>query len=243
MPSAIGLLLAATMATVPFGAPLEVRLDTNPEGLEAGAVVGDLLVVTPPRPAPGGGALVTVRPLALGAVPVLLPGGPQPSVIEVGATLATGVAPAPPRFPSPPHLPWWPAAVLLAAATVAVLLWRRRAPRGPSPLAELQRALAPLTEACAWESPHAADVLAREARRFLALALAAPYRAMTTYEATEDLRGRLQGRLGLTFGAAFSLADALRFAARDVRAEDAAGLVNEVIAAAEELAAAGARQR
>jgi hypothetical protein len=235
------LLLAATTATVPFGTPVDVRLARNPEALQVGAVVGDFLVVAPPRPAPGGGTLVTVRPLALGTLPVPFPGEPQPGVVEVQATLAPGAAPAPPRLPAPPPLPWWPAVVLVIAAIAVALLWRRRSPKVDAPLVALQRALVPLTEPSAWTSPHAADVLARESRRFLAFVLAAPYRAMTTQEATDALCGKLRSPAGPPFRAALSLADSVRFAGVTVSAEEGTVAVREVLAAAQVLTMAGVK--
>ena len=243
MPSVVACLLAVTTATVPFGAPLEVHLATNPGGIEAGAIVGDLLVVAPPRPAPGGGVLVTVRPLALGTAPVPLPGDPQPGAIDVQPTLASSASPAPPRFPAPPQLLWWPLAAVMIAAIAAALLVRRRSPREPSPLATLQRALAPLAQPIAWDSSHAADVLARECRRFLSLVLAAPYCAMTTEEVTRELGGRVGSAPAAPFCTAFTFADEVRFAGSGLSTETAVSVVRAVMAAAEALAGGGAARR
>jgi len=232
VPSLAVLALAAAATTAAFDTPLEVHLARDPGGIRAGSVVGDFLVVGAPRPAADGGAIVALRPLALGTLSVPLAG--EPATVEVRPSLAPGAAPAAPVFPAAPPLPWWPAAALLPLAAAAWLAFRHARPRSDrDPLGALRTGLAPLTDPSAWAaSAGAADRLARACREFLGHRLARPCTAMTSAELGRLLDAALPAPLARPFAAALALADAARFAAIPVRAEDAAALVRELLSAA-----------
>jgi hypothetical protein len=240
VPSAATWLLAAAAVAVPFGSTVEVHVGQNQEGLHAGSVVGDFLVVTAPHPASGGTLALTLRPLAIGTLHVPLSGDPVPPSVEVGAALPPASAPAPLRLPAPPPLPWWPAAGITALSILALWAWRRRrSSRGRSPLVELRRALAPLADSAAWGSPQAPDVLALQCRRFLSSALRLPCIAMTTREVGRLLARGAESSAGRPFTAALALADELRFAGSVADAAAATTTVQEVLVAAESLAEGG----
>ena len=238
VPSLAASLLAASLLQVPFGSSFEVRLQGGSSVPEAGAVVGDFLVVQGPRAAENGSTGVTLRPLALGVLTVPLPGA-QPSAVEVRPTLAPDAEPRPLLIPEPAPFPWI-AAATPAAAVVLVLfvihLLRRRSRRDP--VAEFERALAPLAVPDRWAGADAADALARSCRAFLQAVTGAPCEAMTTRELSRLLAARVEGALAKTFAVAFVLADETRFAGRPTPAEDAVSLVRDLLAAAPQVAPA-----
>ena len=227
--------------TVPFGAPVPVHLSARLP-LHAGATVGDFLVAAPPRAAGDGGSIVMLRPLALGALPVPLAGGPTPSVVEVQPTLAAQASPAPVVVPPPPSLPWGAAAatVLVVAAALAIAVAVRRR-RQIDPLRVLVGALAPLQVTAEWNTPAAADRLARACREFLQVVTDAPCPAMTTRELARLLATRLDAATARSFGLALVLADEVRFADRTPAADDAVTLVRDLLAAAPTLMPATGR--
>lgn len=242
MPSAAALLLAASLLQVPFGSSFDVRLQGSSTVPAAGAVVGDLLVVTA-RPAEDGDRIVTLRPLAMGVLTVPLAGA-QPSRIEVRPTLAPGAEPRSLLVPDPAPFPWSVlAAPAFAAAVVllAVRLVRRRSRRDP--VAELERALAPLALPPGWAGAGGADTLARACRGFLQVVMGAPCEAMTTRELSRLLAAGLDIAYAAPFALALVLADEARFAGTVPQTEEAVTLVRDVLAAAPQvLPAAGGRR-
>ncbi len=236
MPSPLPLLLAATI-TVPFGAPVPVHVGDDAT-LRAGTVVGGFLVAAAPRPAPGGGSTVVLRPLGLGALPVPLAGDPSPAVIEVQPTLGPQAAVAPVFVPPPPPLPWRAAAAgVIAAAAAALLAVRLRRRRRADPAKLFARALRPLAAPAGWEAPGAADRLARACREFLRHVTGAPCPAMTTRELTRLLAARLDAAAARPFGLALIFADEVRFAGHAPLPDDAALVVRELLATTPVLAA------
>jgi len=235
VPSAAALLLAASLLQVPFGSSVDVRLQGSPSAPVAGTVVGDFLVVTR-SPTEDGATVVTLRPLALGVLTVPLPGA-QPATVEVRPTLARGAEPRPLLVPDPAPFPWTVlAAPAVAAAVVllAVRLLRRRSRRDP--VAELERALAPLALPHGWGGADAPDTLARACRGFLRVVTGAPCEAMTTRELSRLLAARLEVGCAAPFALALVLADEARFAGTVPQTEEAVTLVRDVLAAAPQIA-------
>jgi hypothetical protein len=226
--SAAALLLAASLLQVPFGSSVEVRVPSTTSVLAPGAVVGDFLVVS--RSAAAEGAIdVTLRPLAMGLLTVPLPRA-QPSKVEVMSTLAPGAEPRPLLVPDPAPLPWAAMAapvVAVALLMVTALLLRRRSHRDP--VADLQRALAPLAAPAGWDKTGAADALARGCRGFLQATTGAPCEAMTTRELTRLLAARLEIACAAPFALALVLADEARFAGSLPPTEEAATLVRNLL--------------
>ncbi len=230
MPSFALPLLAAAL-TVPFGAPVPVHLAGPVAALREGAVIGDFLVAAAPRPAATGGTVV-LRPLALGTLTVPLAGAPDPDVVVVQPALGARAAVAPLVIPAPPPLPWLAAATaVLAVAAAALAAGAVRRWRRPDPATALARALRPLTLAAGWSGPDAADRLARTCREFLQNVTGAPCAAMTTRELSRLLAARLDPAAARPFGLALVLADEARYASCAPAPDDAALLVNEVLAA------------
>jgi len=134
------------------------------------------------------------------------------------------------------------AAPVLAAAVVvlAVRLVRRRSRRNP--VAELERALAPLVLPPGWVGAGGADTLARACRGFLGVVTGAPCEAMTTRELSRLLAARLEIGFAAPFALALVLADEARFASTGTQPEEAVTLVRDVLLAAPQiLPAAGGR--
>jgi hypothetical protein len=242
--SSLALPLLATVLTVPFGAPVPVRLADPSPPLRAGARVGDFLVATDPQPGPGSSSTVVLRPLAIGTLTVPLPGAPDPDVVVVQPTLGPQAAIAGVVVPPPPALPWLAAVTtaLVAAAAVlaaaAIRRWRR-----PNPVAALEKALRPLALPAGWGRTYAADRLARTCREFLQHVTGAPCAAMTTRELSRLLAARLDAATARPFGLALVLADEVRFAGCALAPEDAALVVRDLLAAVPALAAAGRATR
>jgi hypothetical protein len=227
LPSVAALVLAAGLLEVPFGSPVEVHVPPSATTPASGAVVGDFLVVGSRHGAES--MVVTLRPLALGVLAVPLPGA-QPATVDVRPTLAAGASPRPLLVPAPPTFPW----VIVAApvATVALILLaiaalRRHGHRDP--VADLQRALAPLAVPDGWEKPGAADALARGCRGFLRAVTGSPCEAMTTRELSRLLAARVDISCAAPFGLALVLADEARFAGLLPPADEAATLVRGLL--------------
>ncbi|MGD1148943.1 MAG: hypothetical protein ABR961_13445 [Thermoanaerobaculaceae bacterium] len=239
-----GAVLLAAVLTVPFGAPVSVRVGGDARLPAPGTIVGDFLVAAPSSPALDGGSIVVLRPLALGTLSVPLPGEPRPAVVEVRATLAPGAPAAPVLVPPAPVLPWqMPFALVLAVALAAGTVMVLRRQRRTDPLLELQQGLRPLSFESAWQNPQAADALARHCRAFLEHVTGSPCAAMTTRELSRLLAARLEAAVARPFGLALVLADEVRYARTAAPVDDAALLVREVLSAAPALASArgGAR--
>jgi hypothetical protein len=242
VPSAAALLLAASLLQVPFGSSFDVRLQGSPSVPAAGTVVGDFLVVTG-SPAEDGATVVTLRPLALGVLTVPLPGA-QPSTVEVRPTLARGTEPRPLLVPEPAPFPWLLLAAPAAAAVVALVavrLLRRRSRRDP--VAELEKALAPLALPPGWAGAGGADTLACACRGFLGAVTGAPCKAMTTRELSCLLATRLEVGCAAPFALALVLADQARFGGSVPQIEEAVTLVRDLLAAAPQIAASTGGQQ
>ncbi len=241
MPSAAAALVA-TLA-VGFGAPVAVRVAGEMPPLAPGSTVGGFLVAEAPRPVPGG-AVVVLRPLALGTLAIPLPGDPDPDQVEVVPTLAPGTPVAPVVVPAAPAPAWLAPSVVgvalaLAAATAALL--RRRRP--VDPVTALERGLRPFAEASSWGDPAAADALAHHCRAFLARATGAPCAAMTTRELLRLIASRTGAVAARPFALALVLADEVRYTGSAAPPDDAALLVRDVLRTAPTLTAAGGGAR
>jgi len=242
VPSTVALLLAASLLQVPFGSSFDVRLHGSSPAPGAGTIVGDLLVVAR-RSTEDGDRIVTLRPLALGVLTVPLTGA-QPSTVEVRPTLGPGAEPRPLIVPDPAPFPWLvlaAPAVAVAAVVLAVMLVRRHSRRDP--VAELEKALAPLARPLGWVGAGGADTLARACRGFLRVVTGAPCDAMTTRELSRLLAARLDIGCAAPFALALVLADEARFAGTVPQTEEAVTLVRDVLAAAPQIAPATGGRR
>ncbi|MGE5234746.1 MAG: hypothetical protein ACM3O7_00140 [Acidobacteriota bacterium] len=228
MPSLAAVLLAAVVQ-VPFGSIVTVHVVGPAPHLTTGAQFGSFLVAAPAHLLPDGHVEVELRPTALGPLTVPLPGDPEPASVAVVPTLDGNAPPSPVIVPRmAPPLAW----LVVVAAVIgfaALFIHRRRERRSADLAAPLRGSLAPLADPAGWLRPEAADTLATAVRRFLAVALGAPFQAMTTREVAATLPAHAAPEHAVAFIAALEMSDAVRYSGVAPRPQTAAETVRGVL--------------